>query len=213
VTLLVNGKKKLSRRVKGNAILTFRRNLTALESGTLTIQSKGPVHYTVQLTESHTDPATQPEENGFAVTREYSDPDTGAPIATFQAGQLVKVKVVVRSRKEQSYVAVADPLPAGFEPVNTRFATSQQRATAPSYGGYYGSYYGYGYQYGWTHQEQRDDMVLGFADRMRAGTLTLEYLARATIPGSFTALPARAEAMYEPEVNGRTASQAVVVKR
>ncbi len=210
VTLRLDGKRKLTRRIKGNKILVYRRALTKLRPGTLSIESKGKVRYSVQLTEARTDPAEKPLDNGFAVTRQYLDPETGAPLTAFAAGQLVKVKVQVTSNQDRSYVAVVDPLPAGFEAVNTRFATSQQRASAPSHRGYYGYYR---YQYGWTHEEQRDDMVLGFADRMRAGTLTLEYLARATIPGSFMALPARAEAMYEPDINGRTASLAVSVKR
>jgi len=209
VTLRVDGKRTLTRRIKGNKILVYRRALAKIQPGTLAIESNGKVHYSVQLTEARTDPAAQPQDNGFAVTRSYLDPETGAPITAFKAGQLIKVKVQVTTGQDRNYVAVVDPLPAGFEPVNTRFATSAQRATAPSYSGYYG----YRYQYGWTHEEQRDDMVLGFADRMRAGTLTLEYLARATIPGSFTALPAHAEAMYEPDINGRTASLSVTVKR
>jgi uncharacterized protein YfaS (alpha-2-macroglobulin family) len=210
VTLLVDGKKKLSRRIKGNKILVYRRALTKLEPGTLTIKSQGKVRYSVQLTEARKDPAAQPRDNGFAVTREYLDPDSGAPLTAFKAGQLIKVKVQVTSNQNRSYVAVVDPLPAGFEAVNTRLATSQQRSSGSNYRR---GYYGWRYQYGWTHKDLRDDRVLAFADRMRSGTLTLEYLARATIPGSFQALPAHAEAMYEPDINGRSAALAITVKK
>ena len=54
------------------------------------------------------------------------------------------------------------------------------------------------------HRELRDDRVLAFADRLPAGRHVLDYVVRATIPGTFTVSPALAEAMYEPDVNGRT---------
>jgi len=168
------------------------------------------VRYSVQLTEARTDTAAQPRDNGFAVTREYLDPETSAPLTAFKAGQLIKVKIRVTTGQDRNYVAVVDPLPAGFEAVNTRLATSQQRTTGRSYRG---GRYGYRYYYGWTHKDLRDDQVLAFADRMRSGSLTLEYLARATIPGSFQALPAHAEAMYEPDINGRSAALAITVKK
>ena len=38
-------------------------------------------------------------------------------------------------------------------------------------------------------------------------------VVRATTAGSFQIAPARAEAMYEPEILGRTATQTVEVKR
>ena len=65
----------------------------------------------------------------------------------------------------------------------------------------------------WDHKELRDDRVVAFSDRMRQGKHTLEYMARATIPGKFTAAPAHAEAMYEPEVMGRTAEASLQVVR
>ncbi|MBK7539936.1 MAG: hypothetical protein IPI49_32195 [Myxococcales bacterium] len=44
-----------------------------------------------------------------------------------------------------------------------------------------------------------------FADRLRQGRYVLTYQARATTDGTFLVLPAQAEAMYEPEINGRSA--------
>jgi uncharacterized protein YfaS (alpha-2-macroglobulin family) len=63
----------------------------------------------------------------------------------------------------------------------------------------------------WSNVELHDDRAEAFADAMGAGTHTLTYLVRATLPGRFTAAPARAEAMYEPHVNGRTAPAELVV--
>ena len=47
----------------------------------------------------------------------------------------------------------------------------------------------------------------------RGGTYTVSYHARVTTAGEATAPPAKVEAMYEPEVNGRTVSRKVEVGR
>jgi uncharacterized protein YfaS (alpha-2-macroglobulin family) len=59
----------------------------------------------------------------------------------------------------------------------------------------------------------RDDRVLWFADHMRDGTFELEYQARATIDGTFTAMPATIEMMYEPEIRARTARTQITVAK
>ena len=51
-----------------------------------------------------------------------------------------------------------------------------------------------------------------FADYVAAGTHVMTYKARATIDGAFAVPPAHVEAMYEPDVMGRTASTTLVVK-
>ncbi len=199
----------ITRELKGGAVLSISRNLDKLKPGTVSIRADGPVRYAVQLTEARRDPAAVAIDNGIHVDRVYVDADTGATITSFHAGQLVRVVVGVSSLKQRNWVAVEDHLPAGFEAVNTKLATSQQASR--SYGSNrYG--YRYGYRYGWTHTELHDDRVLGFADRMN-GRLELTYLVRATLPGSFSALPARAEEMYAPATNGRSAARKVTVSK
>lgn len=62
------------------------------------------------------------------------------------------------------------------------------------------------------HIERHDDRVLAFATHLGAGLHELTYLVRATTAGTFYAPGARAEAMYAPEVNGRSAGTTVTVK-
>jgi hypothetical protein len=110
-------------------------------------------------------------------------------------------------------VAVEDPLPAGFEAVNTRLETSEVRMDPEGGTGAAGRF-GYGWRRnGWSHTELRDDRVLAFIDRFWPGEAVLEYTARALTPGTFTAAPARAEQMYQPEIQGRTAAATVEVGR
>ena len=48
--------------------------------------------------------------------------------------------------------------------------------------------------------------MLFFVDHMAAGMYRYRYLARATTLGSFVTPPAKVEAMYAPEVFGRTSA-------
>ncbi|MBT8491908.1 MAG: hypothetical protein KJO07_02510, partial [Deltaproteobacteria bacterium] len=165
----------------------------------LTIQARGRARYAVRVREAKRGGLDQIVNNGLSVTREYLTAD-GKKLESIKAGQLVKVRLTVAPGKERRWLALADPLPAGFEAVNTRLASSASTVRT-------------GRSWSWTHVEMRDDQVLAFADRVwRGRPMVLEYLARATIAGKFKALPAHAETMYAPEINGRTAQSMVTIR-
>ena len=63
------------------------------------------------------------------------------------------------------------------------------------------------------HTDLRDDGAQVFSDFLAAGEHVFEYNARATIPGEFAALPAEVEAMYDPEIRGRTAGSTLKIRR
>jgi uncharacterized protein YfaS (alpha-2-macroglobulin family) len=58
----------------------------------------------------------------------------------------------------------------------------------------------------------KDDRVLTFFDHIEPGMYRVHYLARATSIGTFVSPPTRVEAMYVPEVYGRTAASTLTVK-
>jgi hypothetical protein len=202
-----------SRTLTGHQVLTFSRGLDRLVPGKVEIQASGPARYAARLHLAVRDDRGKPAERGFAVTREYLDPDKDEPKTSFAVGDLVRVRVKVVADGDRYWVAVEDPLPAGFEAVNTRLETS--RAPLGMVGdGNDGDRFRYGYRRNeWSYTELRDDRVLAFADRFWKGEAQLEYLARALTPGTFTAAPARAEQMYQPEISGRTAAVKVEVSR
>lgn len=203
VTLYKGKEREIRRRLDGHETLVFRRSARNLGAGPLVIEAEGKVRYLVRVDEAREAAHDAPLAQGFAITREYLDPTTKRPLTRFPAGALVHVKLTVESTENQHYVAVVDPLPAGLEAVNTRLATVTDQVQRGS-----------GWQsHHWSYHELRDDEVRVFADRMRPGKHTFEYLARATLPGEFLALPARAEAMYDPERNGRSTSTKVTVRR
>ena len=209
ITLRLDNKRLASRQLKGGKIVVYSRALSRIRPGTLKIQSTGPARYTVRLLLARKiAPQDSAASQGFSLQREYLDAETGQPIQQVRAGQLVKIRLKVKTGGKRNYVALEDPLPAGFEGVNTRLATSQQRPSPrPARPWRY-----WHPRPTWSHQELRDDRFRAFADRMAAGTHTLQYLARATTVGQFIAPPARAEAMYEPDIKGRTAASRIEVK-
>jgi alpha-2-macroglobulin len=134
---------------------------------------------------------------------------------SYKAGDLVRVTLTFNLTKERRYVAVTDPLPAGFEPVESWFATTAAALTrsTPDQDENGGSWFSWWQRGGFDHVERYDDRVQLFATRLGEGKHEFTYVVRATTAGSFRTAPARAEEMYEPEVFGRTATHVIEVKR
>jgi uncharacterized protein YfaS (alpha-2-macroglobulin family) len=157
-------------------------------------------------------------DSGFKIERKYQPyVESGAdqaPQSSYKAGDLVRVTLTLDLPKERRFVAVIDPLPAGFEPVESWFATTaatlgteQRRAEAQ------GSWWNWWQRGGFDHVERHDDQVRLFATRLADGHHEFSYIVRATTAGTFRTAPARVEEMYEPEVFGRTGTAIVEVTR
>jgi len=173
----------------------------------------GRLYYRLGLKYAPTDLDLDPEDRGFAVNRVYmpvGDPgdltrnDDGTWVA--KAGSYVLVRVQVIAPDRRYYVAVVDPLPAGLEPVNERFATSSQAATGGK------SRHRWWWWSPWEHEEKRDDRIQLFRDRLYGGVYEYTYVARATTIGAFVAPPARAEEMYNPETFGRSGTDRFTIE-
>lgn len=167
----------------------------------------GPLYYSMSL-ETWSAAPQEAARHGLAVERRIQrlDPN-GAPrgqrtqvgggTIELEPGDLVQVTLRVQTPTDRHYVVVDDALPAGLEAVNMAFETTARYDVDRQEHVWWGSF---------NHQEMRDDRVLLFADYMNRGEHTYTYLARATTPGTFVYPPARAEMMYQPETNGRTAT-------
>ena len=144
--------------------------------------------------------------NGFVVRRTYETLE-GRSLEgkAISIGSVVRVRVSLESKEKRNYVAIDDKLPAGLEPMNTSLATTERlelgEPTPLTTKGLEVL----------SFQETRDSRVAFFADELPAGEYQWVYLARATTPGHFIRPPASAEAMYEPQVNGATSIEDVVV--
>ena len=134
-------------------------------------------------------------DQGISIKKSMSALD-GSSLDQMQIrpGELLKVTLTISTTRERHFVVLKDPLPAGFEAVNTQFKTEssevdralgKNKSRRPS------------------HLEMRDDHVQIFADVLPPGVHTFTYAARATTPGEFVSPAPHAEEMYAPEIFGR----------
>jgi uncharacterized protein YfaS (alpha-2-macroglobulin family) len=107
-----------------------------------------------------------------------------ANLATLKSGELVEVELEIDSKNDYEYLMFEDPRAAGFEPLAVR-------------SGYNGNDMG-------AYMEVRDDRVCFFVRVLALGKHSVAYRMRAEVPGTFSALPARASAMYAPELKGNS---------
>jgi len=105
-------------------------------------------------------------------------------LATLKSGQLCEIELVIESKNDYEYLVFEDMKPAGFETVDLR-------------SGYTGNEMG-------AYVEFRDNRVVFFVSRLARGKHSVSYRMRAEIPGKFSALPARAWAMYAPELKANS---------
>ena len=105
-------------------------------------------------------------------------------LAMLKSGDLVEIELVIESKNDYEYVIFEDMKAAGFEPVDVRSGYTRNGLGA--------------------YTEFRDDRVSFFLRTLARGRHSVSYRVRAEIPGRFSALPARAYAMYAPELKGNS---------
>jgi alpha-2-macroglobulin len=183
-----------------------------------TRDGSGTLFYTTRLRYASDELYQDGLDAGVRIAREYAPYAEDGPrpaSTTFQAGDLVRVTLTLDLTKERRFVAVTDPLPAGFEPLESWFATTARAIgrVEPDDNGEESSWEAWYRRGGFDHVERHDDRVQLFATRLAEGRHQFTYIVRATTAGTFRTAPARAEEMYEPEVFGRTATAIVTVGR
>jgi uncharacterized protein YfaS (alpha-2-macroglobulin family) len=135
-------------------------------------------------------------DHGIDIKREYLDASgNDVDLEKVSLGDVIYVKLTLDVDRVLQNVAIVDRLPAGFEIENPRLGRGDKdlewvRKLAPL---------------SLDFMNLRDDRFEAFATlRPHQGTDDIVYAVRATGAGKFTAPPAQAEAMYDPEVWGRT---------
>lgn len=196
------------------AIAPIRLAGAGLAAGTHTLnlikEGRGTLYYTVlgQLAVYH--PSFAPAKaqgQGIQVQRSYA-PIVGRSDADgWHVGDLVSVELKVTLDDDASYLIIEDKLPAGFEALNDNLATETQRPPD----GRPGRDWPWWWWYRYERKELRDDKVSFFSTQLPAGEHQFQYTVRAVTPGTFSARPAEAYAMYRPEVWGRSESAQVQV--
>ncbi|MGO9687504.1 MAG: alpha-2-macroglobulin family protein [Syntrophobacteraceae bacterium] len=187
-------------------------------------EGEGRLYYDTSLTYEPAGMNGDSVNAGIEIHREYSIERDGKWVLAknpvqVKTGDLVRVDLFVSLPSERYFVVVDDPVPGGLEPVNRALATTSEvdaqkgeSAFAPeSLRSGYTDWRSFGVsRWSFYHKELRHDSARFYSERLSAGHYYLSYTAQAIAPGEFTALPARAEEMYEPDVYGK--SSPVVLK-
>ena len=111
---------------------------------------------------------------------------------TVVSGDLIEVELSVESKNDYSYLVFEDWKAAGLEPVEVRSGYNRNGLGA--------------------YMELRDEKVALFVRSLPQGRHNLSYQLRAEIPGTFSALPTRAEAMYAPELKANSDEMKIEVR-
>lgn len=189
---------------------TFSFAASALHGNALAVGSSGgTVHYTVLYT--YPVPRDAPGElAAFRVIRTVAQPGPSAsPLATMDlapaqattvaAGQVFDVGVRVIVDHPVDRLVIDDPLPAGFEAVDTSFRTTLQAVVPQSDS--------------WDIDSQQiyRDRVVAYASHLGPGVYDVHYLVRSVTPGTFAWPGGRAYLQDAPEQFGRTAATSLTV--
>jgi uncharacterized protein YfaS (alpha-2-macroglobulin family) len=185
---------------------------------TFTRDGAGTLFYTARMRYAADQLFQQGLDSGIRIERmfaPYVESGTRPAATSYKAGDLIRVTLTLRLTKERRFVAVTDPLPAGFEPLESWFATTARAigTTEPDTDDRESAWESVWERGGFDHVERHDDRVQLFATRLAEGRHQFTYVVRATTAGTFRTAPARAEEMYEPEVFGRTPTAVITVQR
>jgi len=171
-------------------------------------QGEGRLYYTLSLRLRLFYDRFEPVKSagsGMTLERVYQDPVSHMPRTRFAAGDLTEIHLTLTATEEAMYVLLEDPLPAGFEGI-------PERMNPMGYGDILlpGPRFWWP-MYGYNRKEIYDDRVSFFITSLWPGRREFTYLARATRPGLFSALPAEASPMYAPEIWSRSSSAQIEI--
>lgn len=158
----------------------------------------GEVQFNVEVVHRKDPKSIKAAANGITLSREYLD-ESGKAKSTFTVGDVVLVRVQVQLADDYEHFMVSEPLPAGFEALNTRFKTVGSAGIKQSQD--------------WdTFREMYDDRVDFATEWTWKGGATYEFMIRATQAGTFVRPPTTAQRMYEPQTNAHAALDTIEIK-
>jgi uncharacterized protein YfaS (alpha-2-macroglobulin family) len=210
--ITLDGRKILNELFKGRTFNVVKSTIpftqiTLGKNYAINISKDGPgrLYYGIKMN-YYPKGETLAKDEGFSVVKVIEALDSTKSNA-YNPGSILKVTITVSSSQYRHFVVVDDPVPAGFEVVNTSFGT-----TASNLNNEEGGRDSDSYEYAYNHVEKYDDRVLLFADSFSPGPHSYTYLVQVTRTGYYQMPATRAEGMYEPEVFGQTASKVVEIK-
>ena len=150
--------------------------------------------------------------NGFKISKTIENMDGGKSI---KVGDIVKVTVYIEAENPYNYVALDDPLPAGLAAISSAINTEQniKKLEAENKNDYYNYYWDEGgfYRFAPDFFEIRYDRALAFRTEVWRGKYRYSYYCRAICAGRFYSLPAKVQAMYQPQQRGYSRAEVIEI--
>ena len=213
-TVSVDGKAAGSARFNGFSAPAHTFEVRGLSPGPHTIALRrtgnGTLHYLLSYT--YTLPANAPGRlEGLRVRRTIRPANRSSAIARMDiapqaqpldvpAGNVYDVDVQVIADHPVDRVVITDPLPAGFEALDSSFQTTAAY------------YQPLADDWRIDYQQIYRDRVTAFASHLDPGVYALHYLVRSVTPGRYLWPGTSAYLLNAPEQFGRAASATVLVK-
>ncbi len=116
---------------------------------------------------------------------------------TIKRGEELEVQVILNANGRFEHLVLEDFFPQGME------VEKKSRD-------YYDRWCRWWF-WDYTHSEARDDRMVFFLDNVQKGKYTFTYILRAETPGLFHALPAVAQLMYNPEIQGNSHEDIITI--
>ncbi len=159
-----------------------------LTAGTLAIRHQGNGQPWAQVTMAAAIPQTRGLAAGLSLTRKIT-PVSQAVAGRWSRGDVIAVRLTIRANAPTPWVALIDPIPAGATILGSGLGGRSELLGQGGTGG--------GTPPDWL--DRRTGAVHAFW-RQLDGSAVVEYRLRLGSEGRFTLPPARAEAMYAPDI-------------
>lgn len=209
----------------GAEIVLDAEALLAAPSLVIEGPAKGIIHWAFRF--EHPDPASRAEDldNGYRITKKITNM-TGSE--TIRVGDLLKIVIEFEDSYHRAgrwsqfqYVALEDPLPAGFIAINTALRTEgaakrsddeEDTDSDDDDPEWYAAWEDGCYKFQPDHFEMRNDKVLAFANELWSNRFRFTYFARAICEGTFWMRPSLISLMYEPDYFGMTTGESIRIE-
>ncbi len=177
----------------------FRTTLDATTTGSVVIDrtSKGPAWGAIYS--QFKAPMTQIKEKAIdevSISKEYyvyAQDGTLHQATSFNVGDKVKVRVIIKLNKDMDYVTMTDERAACFEPVDQLSGYRSEDRT-------------------WFYLETKDNQTNAFFNRLDKGTHIIGYDVWVTNPGEFTSGIATIQCQYAPQLSAHSAGKMITVQ-
>lgn len=210
------GEKALNTGKYGLTIDLSPAELLAKEGIKITAPGKTLVNWSLEYSYPDLAMRTEPVDEGFTVEKTFENINGNKDI---RIGDIIKVTLEFEDNfhkngidAQLSYLALEDPIPAGFTAINSALKNDALPPGTPAEEDeYYCDWENGAYSFYPDHKEFRNDRLLAFKTRFWSGRFRLVYYLRAICEGDFAMKPTQVSLMYNPEIYGMTIPKSISV--